>query len=853
MIQIKEMMQDKDLKNSKLKDEGSRSRSQSMNDQIHYKQEKTKTKINKLWDTMCFNLSTGLYSCQLDKKWFNPHKDILRDALDITPTNDNNPFVALPLSDTVIEYVNTLGYPSTLRKVSAIFNIDYAEKIWEEFVQSIKNFLTYRKNLATDSHGKKKTTHLLISSIRYVRKDGKEVFGMSIPDALLTGEIKRAPYYGEYQEHALELSLKEQAERTQGPAHPVVIREPDSGRFQSLPVVQGKGKEKAIEEKAAHDLLILQNPKNKSHVDQFIFQRRTSMPAKAFGPPESPSLDAKLALMDSETESNNEVPKINTRDQDEGQAGPNHGIQDEGQAGPNHGVQDEGQAGSNPGDAKGSQPQSSHVVPVRPNLKPIDLEATDASHLQNPEKLDEEFTTTAYLNVQENLQLPSEDLVIPEEPASSTGTLSSLQNLEKELSFTDQLFMKKQQEEKPGKTNAEAERIDELEQRMVNFLQCNLALEERLDKHGSRLYKLENLNIPHQEILQQRMFKDKSYEAHEDHKKLYDALEKSLECDYSDQLLSDVKEAYDSIPDKQVHLSDDEDSRNDHLPTADLRKGWWKPLPAEKRPMTPEPTWTIPFSNVSDVKNNWAIALALTDETPAKNSLLAKTGDMTNFLNWYCHQVNKTKLTQAGLEGQALTGRIQKEIKSELMSTDHCLLVVLQVISHMRILSVVRIKAYSRYGYDYLSEIVLRIVDLQEHTIAEKDFKNMHPSDFEDLNLLLLQGHLYHLPGSNKKMLSTAFKLWTQNLVIRQRVEDFQLGIESYQTQLNLTKPGWDATGYEFKHDYTIIESPRAVEFLVNNNERKIMRFNEICKFSDGMLTQILEALAYRVKEFKIK
>ncbi|GKB85915.1 hypothetical protein Tco_0958187 [Tanacetum coccineum] len=109
--------------------------------------------------------------------------------------------------------------------------------------------------------------------------------------------------------------------------------------------------------------------------------------------------------------------------------------------------------------------------------------------------------------------------------------------------------------------------------------------------------------------------------------------------------------------------------------------------------------------------------------------------------------------------------------------------------THMRILSVVRIKAYSRYGYDYLSEIVLRKADYQEHTIAEKDFKNQYPSDFEDMNLILLQGHLDHLPGSDKRMLSIVVKLGTRNLVIRQRVEYFQLGIESYQTQLNLTKP----------------------------------------------------------------
>ncbi|GKE91764.1 hypothetical protein Tco_1572859 [Tanacetum coccineum] len=41
--------------------------------------------------------------------------------------------------------------------------------------------------------------------------------------------------------------------------------------------------------------------------------------------------------------------------------------------------------------------------------------------------------------------------------------------------------------------------------------------------------------------------------------------------------------------------------------------------------------------------------------------------------------------------------------------------------------------------------------------------------------------------------------------------------------------------------------------FLINNNEQKIMRFNEIYKFSDGTLTRILEALDYRVKDFHIK
>nr|GEX67821.1 hypothetical protein [Tanacetum cinerariifolium] len=128
--------------------------------------------------------------------------------------------------------------------------------------------------------------------------------------------------------------------------------------------------------------------------------------------------------------------------------------------------------------------------------------------------------------------------------------------------------------------------------------------------------------------------------------------------------------------------------------------------------------------------------------------------------------------------------------------------------THMRIFSVVSIKAYSRYGYDYLKETTLRRVDYQKYTIIEKDFKNLYPSDFEDLNLLLLQAHLSHLSGSDKR--------------------------------------------FEYKHDYTIIESPRAVVFPVSNNEQKIMRFNEIYKFSDGTLTNIIEALDYRVKKYKV-
>ncbi|GKG28457.1 hypothetical protein Tco_0406784, partial [Tanacetum coccineum] len=139
-------------------------------------------------------------------------------------------------------------------------------------------------------------------------------------------------------------------------AHPVVLRELDSGKYQPLLEVQVKGKENVVDEQAAHDLLTLQTLMKKRHVDQFIFQRRPPMHTKATGHTDSPSLDAELPLTDNDTESDEEVLMINAGDQDEGHAGPNPGKQDEREARPNPGIKDEGQAGSNPGDAAESQP-----------------------------------------------------------------------------------------------------------------------------------------------------------------------------------------------------------------------------------------------------------------------------------------------------------------------------------------------------------------------------------------------------------------------------------------------------------------------------------------------------------------
>ncbi|GJR23532.1 hypothetical protein Tco_0972059 [Tanacetum coccineum] len=104
------------------------------------------------------------------------------------------------------------------------------------------------------------------------------------------------------------------------------------------------------------------------------------------------------------------------------------------------------------------------------------------------------------------------------------------------------------------------------------------------------------------------------------------------------------------------------------------------------------------------------------------------------------------------------------------------------------------------------------------------------------------------LPRERFEFILSQSRAWHEEKLVK----DFQLGIESYRTQLNLTKPRWEATGLEFMHDYKILDYPRAVVFRDKYGMQMIMRFNEIYKFSDETLQQIDEALDYWVKEFKV-
>ncbi|GJY80435.1 hypothetical protein Tco_0493186 [Tanacetum coccineum] len=209
--------------------------------------------LQQFWKTMSYNEKTGVYSCQVDEQWFELSADLLRKALAITPVNPTHPFELPPSGDTVIDFVNELGYPEPVEIVSSIrvnyvyqpwrailsllnqcltgktsgsdkprhpvlqmlwgivtqTNVDHAELIWGRvYSRDPDIFLTQSKPQSQSEEPKEESNsspHSLWTvfqgNLKFVPKgESVEVFGMAIPDPLITEAIQQSSYYPKYLE-----------------------------------------------------------------------------------------------------------------------------------------------------------------------------------------------------------------------------------------------------------------------------------------------------------------------------------------------------------------------------------------------------------------------------------------------------------------------------------------------------------------------------------------------------------------------------------------------------------------------------------------------------------------------------
>nr|GEU50614.1 retrovirus-related Pol polyprotein from transposon TNT 1-94 [Tanacetum cinerariifolium] len=419
----------------------------------------------------------------------------------------------------------------------------------------------------------------------------------SIDESVDEGIPEKEPRFDDEEadiQRVVEESLKSVHDASRGPLPSMVIREPDFRKFQPLPEVQGKGKEK----------------------------RCTPASTEPSGHAESPSIYAELSLSDSDLESDEEVPLV-----------VKVGDQDEVQAGPNPGVLTEGQAGSDP-----------------------DLEATDVSTQLHPEQMDEGFTVTAYHNIQENLKLTVReqtsgfyDLFFNDKPSEAENKKTTAQI--KDESMVSVTIQQDTFVIPPMKTPV-SKAVDEIVTDAVDW-----AIQALLRNSFRDLLEADIKEILHQRMWETNSYKAHEdhmmlYEALEKSMNRPSRTLRSPGASGSFQLPPPPLPPSTSQSEQSKSTSAPSSSKTaasaeytawtttntrlkmyvssileDLHMDDDMAPDEQKPF-EENRHATPEPAWSIPSSDLPVPTNNYASALASTYTPPPEHSLLAQTGDM---------------------------------------------------------------------------------------------------------------------------------------------------------------------------------------------------------------------------------
>nr|GEZ42320.1 hypothetical protein [Tanacetum cinerariifolium] len=249
---------------------------------------------------------------------------------------------------------------------------------------------------------------------------------------------------------------------------------------------------------------------------------------------------------------------------------------------------DQGQAESDPSKTPESRPPPEQEF-MKENQAGLDPRVSHVAFAGlNPEPTHEEFMANVYLDVHESLKLPVDKHVILEEPLSSSGTLSSMKNLDDAYTFGDQFFNDKSTEDELGKLNMDSEvvsmvtvpihqannnaynnnpftstpppqqstsdfelatRVAALEQKLVAFEQKSKTHDNTTENLGSRVFTLELWDLPHKidqtvnTIVKEAMFESGSYKLLPEHVALYEALEASMERANRDEFLAEKEKS----------------------------------------------------------------------------------------------------------------------------------------------------------------------------------------------------------------------------------------------------------------------------------------------------------------------
>nr|GEV85936.1 integrase, catalytic region, zinc finger, CCHC-type, peptidase aspartic, catalytic [Tanacetum cinerariifolium] len=302
-------------------------------------------------------------------------------------------------------------------------------------------------------------------------------------------------------------------------------------------------------------------------------------------------------------------------------------------------------------------------------------------------------------------------------------------------------------------------------------------------------------------ILIDKMKKNKSFDVNDYKIELYNALVKYYNTD------KDIFESYE----EPIHNVEDSGKQqdqefvtrdNDEQPAdKEVTKAEWFKKP--ERPPTPDPDWSKRRKVDFRPPQTWISQVAHAKEPPTSFDELNDTS--FDFFAFVVNQLNITNLTQEILVGPAfnlLKGTCKSITKLEYHLEECSKAIIERLDWHnpknklRRIITVNELKIMKKYDYGHLEEIEVRRDDQQLYTFKEADFKRLRLQDIEDMLLRLVQQRLVNLTIDEWYDLNVALRMYTRRIVIQRR-----------------------------------------------NRRKRLMRTDELYKFSDGMLNDVQSVL----------
>nr|GEY40092.1 hypothetical protein [Tanacetum cinerariifolium] len=147
------------------------------------------------------------------------------------------------------------------------------------------------------------------------------------------------------------------------------------------------------------------------------------------------------------------------------------------------------------------------------------------------------------------------------------------------------------------------------------------------------------------------------------------------------------------------------------------------------------------------------------------------------------------------------------------------------VYSRHKIIAVTSLKIMKWFGYSHLEETIVQRHDDQLYMFQKSNFKRLRRQNIEDMLLLLIQDNLTNLNLEERYVLNVALRMLTRRIVIQERMEDLQLGVQSYQKKINLKKPDTYRLDLRRMTAYTTYPDTQGIIYKDEMNKKTISRW----------------------------